>query len=105
MLEVFIIGLLIVNSLLLLWFFSTFKNTLGKILFKRDLTPVQFDDIVFLKSKLLGGLTGCWICCSFWLSFIIGIAMLIGFNMPIYWPIMTFLSYPCFCYLFYKAIK
>jgi hypothetical protein len=101
----FILGLLNVNSLLLLWFFSPIKNTLGKIFFKRDLMPDQFDDFIFVKNKVLGELISCWICCSFWLSIIIGVAYTVILQLPIFWPLITFLSYPGLSYIFYSFIK
>jgi hypothetical protein len=104
LLLIFGFGLLAVNSLLLLWFFSPLKISLGKILFKKVLMPHEFDDYISLKNNWLGELIACWICCSFWLSLIIGFVLMVMFSLPLYWPILTFLGYPCLCYLFYKKI-
>jgi len=101
----FLLGLLNVNSLLTLWFFSPIKNTIGKIFFKKDLSPMQFDDYLFVKNKILGELTSCWICCSFWLSLLVGAAYTFIFSLSPLWPLLTFLSYPCISYLFYIIVK
>ena len=101
----YIICSFILNSLLVLWFKSPFKNTLGKFLFKKDLTSDQFDDRVFLKNKILGKLTSCWVCCSYWLSLLIGIVWVILFAYPYYWPFLLFFTLPFISYLFYSHIK
>jgi hypothetical protein len=101
----YIISVLVVNSLLLLWFFSPFKTSLGKIIFKKDLTVDQFDDIIFIKNKVFGQLTSCWICCSFWLSLIVGIVWVAFFSFPCYWPFLLFFTIPCLSYIFYTYIK
>jgi hypothetical protein len=101
-LEIYILGLLIVNSLLLLWFFSPLKTTLGKILFKKYLLPDEFDDLVSLKSPFLGQLFSCFICCSFWLSLIIGLIATLIFNFLWVYPFVTFFTYPGICFVFYK---
>jgi hypothetical protein len=101
----FILGNLIVNSLLLLWFFSPFKTTLSEIFLGKFLMPLEFDDYVFSKNKVLGKLVSCWICCSFWLSLLVGYIISIIFNLTIFWCVVTFLCYPAICYLFYIAVK
>ena len=101
----FILGLLTVNSLLLLWFFSPIKTTISEIFLKKMLMPLEFDDYVFTKNKVLGKLVSCWICCSFWLSLAVGIFFTIAFNLPVYWPLITYFCYPCLCYLFNVIIK
>lgn len=101
----YILGLLTVNSLLLLWFFSPIKTTLSEIFLKKSLMPLEFDDIVYVKSKILGKLTTCWICLSFWTSLITGTVMALIFNLSAFWPLVTFVSYPCLCYIFYTMVK
>jgi len=101
----YLIGLLTVNSVLLLWFFSPLKITLGKILFKKDLMPDQFDDIIFIKSKILGKLISCFICLSFWLSLVVGLVFTVLFSLPLWWPFLIFFTYPSICYLYYSNIK
>lgn len=105
MITFYFIGLLIVNSLLLLWFFSPIKNTIGKIIFKKDLMPTEFDDLLFTKNKFLCKLSSCWICCSYWLSLAVGAFFMLCFSLPFYWPFLTYFTYPAFCYLFYTSIR
>ena len=101
----YILGLLFVLSLLILWFFSPLKTSLGKILFKKVLMPHEFDDYISLKSQNLGILISCWVCCSFWLSLLIGIIFMFVSNLPWYYPLVTYLSYPGICYLYYAFVK
>lgn len=101
----YIAGCLAVCSLLLLWFISPLKITLAKIFFKKDiLMPEEFDDILFLKNKLLGKLTACWICLSFWLSLLIGCFITVLSDCAWYTPLVTFLTYPSIAYLFKQVI-
>jgi hypothetical protein len=98
-------GLTSVLSLLTLWFFSPFKSTLGKIIFKKELMPHEFDDFVYLKNNFLGTLVSCWICCSFWASLAIGVVSLFLIpGLTFFYPGITFLTYPSFCYIFYKFV-
>ena len=101
----YILGCLAVCSILLLWFVSPFKTTLGEIIFKKNLTPLQFDDVLFLKSPFLGKLVSCWICCSFWTSLIVGFILVLAFNTPLYTPLVTFFTYPALAYIFKTLIK
>lgn len=99
-------GVLGVCSFLLLWFVSPLKITLAKIIFKKDIVVLdEFDDILFLKNKILGKLTACWVCLSFWLSLLVGIVLLIGFGSVWYMPLLTFLTYPSIAYIFKIIIK
>lgn len=103
LISIYILGLLAVNSLLLLWFFSPFKVTLGKIIFKKTLMPHEFDDRVYLINNFIGELISCFICCSFWSSLAIGIlARLIYTELPWFYPLLTFFTYPSICYIFNK---
>lgn len=101
----FILGLSIVNSLLLLWFFSPIKITLSELFLGKSLMPLEFDDYVYSKSKFFGKLNTCWICCSFWLSLTVGVIFCYVSSLTLLWPLITFLSYPAFCYIFYTFIK
>jgi len=97
----FFTGSLIVSSLLLLWFGSPLKITLGKLFLKRNfITNNEFDDFLFMRSPFLGKLTSCWICLSFWLSLATGIAFVVLINAPAVTPLLTFLVYPSLCYIF-----
>ena len=97
----YILGYLILNSWLLLWFVSPLKSTIGSVILKREVSNVDFDDYIFIKSKFLSKLLSCWICMSFWSSLVIG--FLLTFN--IIWAVMCFLTYPCLAYIFYSYIK
>jgi len=102
----FFTGSLIVSSLLLLWFGSPLKITLGKLLFKKIfITNNEFDDFLFMRSPFLGKLTSCWICLSFWLSLLVGISFVCLINAPIATPLLTFLVYPSLCYIFKSITK
>jgi len=101
-----IIGGLQVFSLMVLWFLSPLKLTLGKILFKQNYnSPNQFDDKLFVKNNILGTISGCIICMSFWTSLSLGIVYAIIFQLPVYYPIITFLTYPGACYYLFSKIK
>jgi hypothetical protein len=102
----FFLGIPVVCSLLLLWFISPLKLTLGKIFFKQNfLSLEQFDDFLFIKAPILGKLLSCWICCSFWLSLAVGLFSVVLLDQPLWYPILTFLTYPSLCYLFKATIK
>lgn len=101
----YILGLLVVNSLLLLWFFSPLKTTISEIFLKKTLMPFEFDDWLYLRNKFFGELLSCWVCCSFWLSLMVGGFFVIFFGYFWYYPILTFLTYPSLCYLYKKAIS
>lgn len=101
----YIIGFLNVLSALLLWFFSPLKITIGKIIFKKELSFMEFDDFLFIKNKFIGELLSCWICCSFWLSLLVGILYTLTLSLPFFWPLLTFSTYPALCYIYYVFVK
>lgn len=102
----YIVGCLAVCSTLLLWFASPLKITLAKLFFRKDiLLPGEFDDILFLKNKIIGKLTACWICLSFWLSLFVGIILTLLFSCTWYMPLITFFTYPCLAYIFKTIAK
>lgn len=100
MVQIYLLGLLTVNSLLLLWFYSPLKTTISEIFLKKTLMPHEFDDWLFIKNKILGKLLSCWICCSFWLSLFVGFIAQVIFILPCYYFLITFFTYPCLCYIF-----
>lgn len=103
--DFFVAGLFFLCSILLLWFVSPLKLTLAKILFKKDiLVPSDFDDILYLKAPLVGKLSGCWICTSFWTSLVLGIIFVL-MGQPLHTPLVTFLGYPGLAYIFKTIIK
>jgi hypothetical protein len=97
----FILGLLVTNSLLILWFFSPLYTTLSKIfLGKEDIyTFDQFIDFIAIKSYTLSTLLSCWICMSFWLSLIVGSFFMLSFNLPLWYPLLTYFTYPSILFL------
>lgn len=103
--NIFAAGILAVLSCLVLWFKSPLKLTLGKIIFKQNFNNLEeFDDWLFMKNKFLGKLLSCWICCSFWLSLLVGVFLVLFFNATVYSPLITFFCYPSIAYLYYKFI-
>jgi hypothetical protein len=100
----YILGLAAVNSLLLLWFYSPLKTTISEIFLKKTLMPHEFDDWLFIKNQFLGKLLSCWICCSFWLSLIVGLFIQLFYGFLFTFCVITFLTYPSFCYLYKKII-
>jgi len=105
MIILYILGLLGVNSILLLWFMSPLKTTLSELLLGKTLMPYEFDDWLFIKNKFLGKLLSCWICCSFWLSLLVGLFSVILFGGVWYYPLITFFTYPSVCYIFKRLVS
>ena len=102
----FILGFLCTSSLLLLWFYSSLKTTLAKILFKEQITNNdQFEDLIVIrwKSENLSHLSSCYICMSFWTSLVVGCGMTL-LGSPNYMPLITFFTYPCLCYAMKKYV-
>jgi hypothetical protein len=96
----YILGLLITNSLLILWFFSPISSSIGKYFLKKDNIYVldHLIDLIAIKSHFFATLLSCWICLSFWLSLIIGFIFTIINNYPYWFPILTYFSYPAILY-------
>ena len=94
-------GLLIVNSFLILWFYSPLPNSIGKLFLKRDNIYVLDDliDIIAIKNQFLSTLLSCWVCMSFWLSLIVGFVFMFIFGLPWWYPILTYLTYPSILFL------
>jgi len=92
----YLAGLFSVNSLLILWFYSPLSSSIAKYFFKKDNVSNldDFLDFIYIKNEILGKLLSCWICMSFWISLIVGIILVICFNLPLYFPILTFFTYP-----------
>lgn len=98
---IYFLGLLIVNSLLILWFYSPLVNSISKYFLKRnDIFSVdQLADLIAIKSSFFSTLISCWICLSFWLSFIVGLFFTMIYDMPWYYPLLTYFTYPSMLYL------
>lgn len=102
--EIYIVGYLTVQTLLVLWFYSPLRITLGQVFFDKDLYTIdQFETRLLLKSTILGKLLSCYICTSFWVSLGTGVAFILFCSAPVLWPVITALTYPAICYL-YKRV-
>lgn len=101
MIWIYLSGLLVVNSLLILWFYSPIANSIGKIFLKRNNIYVLDDllDIIAIKSQFLSTLLSCWICLSFWLSLIVGFVFMFYFELPWWYPLLTYFTYPSILFL------
>ena len=98
-------GLLITCSSLLLWFYSPLKITLGQLFLNKNLYSIdQVETAVMLINPWLGKLISCFICCSFWISLIVGFIIMLIQNLPWYFPILTFFTYPSLAYLYKHLI-
>ncbi|NBO98992.1 MAG: hypothetical protein EBU90_02520 [Proteobacteria bacterium] len=104
MIVFYLTGLGVTLTALTIWFFGPLKATLGQIFFDKNIyTNDQFETAMLVKYPLLGKLLSCYVCCSFWLSFLIGVGLLLIFNLPCYFPFLTWFTYPCIAYL-YKSL-
>jgi hypothetical protein len=101
----YIAGLGITQTLLLIWFYSPLKTTITQFFLRKDAVDGElFDTWLLLKSPLVGKLLGCYFCCSFWASLIIGIGSMYCFDLPHFYPFITWLTYPSLTYLYKKII-
>lgn len=101
----FILGYLIVQTILVIWFYSPLRITIGQLFFdKKIYTTDQFETYVLTINLNLGKLLSCYVCFSFWTSLITGcIGAIFVYNMQFIVPVITCLTYPAICYL-YKSI-
>lgn len=101
----YIFGYLIVQTILVIWFYSPLRISIGQLFFDKNMYMTDhFETHVLALNPLLGKLLSCYICFSFWTSLFIGSVgsfFLYGMNFVI--PIITALTYPSLCYL-YKSI-
>jgi hypothetical protein len=104
----YFVGLLTVLSLLVLWFYSPLKTTISEMFLGKTLMPHEFDDWLYFKNKWAGKLATCWICCSFWLSLVVGTIITILFSSVIIFngfALITFFTYPAIAFLYYKIVN
>ena len=99
----YFIGLGVTLTLLLIWFYSPLRSSIGWLVNKNINSNSDFETWLLLKTPFLGKLLGCYICCSFWLSLIIGLLFWYFFKLSLCFPILTWLTYPSLAYL-YKTI-
>jgi len=102
-LQVYATGLLITLTILLIWFYSPFKSTIGGFLSPQIYLNEQFDTYLLVRNKWIGKLASCYICFSFWTSLIVGFITSIVFNYSILYSLLTAFTYPAIAYL-YKAL-
>jgi hypothetical protein len=101
----YIEGLLITWTILLIWFYSPIKITLGQLFIDKNLYSTdQVETAVMIKNKWLGKLISCYICCSFWTSLAVGIILKLILDLPGYFPLLTWFTYPSLSYLYKKII-
>jgi len=97
-------GLLITWTILLIWFYSPLKVTLGQLFIDKNLySNDQVETAMLIKNKWLGKLLSCYICFSFWTSLLVGLFFVKTTEVPWYFSLLTWFTYPSLCYL-YKAI-
>jgi len=107
MITAFFLGLLVTNTLLLIWFYSPLRITLSHLFISKDINSYdEFETFMLFKFPIIGKLLSCFICCSFWTSFIVGciFAILLS-NVPVFFPVITALTYPGLCYMYKTFIE
>jgi len=101
----YIQGLFITWTIVLIWFYSPLKVTLGQLLIDKNLySNDQVETAILLKNAWLGKLLSCYICFSFWTSLIVSLNLYLLFNLPKHFIFLTWFSYPSLCYLYKKII-
>lgn len=102
---IYLLGLLITTTLLLIWFYSPLRITIGQLFIDKDMyTFDQFETYLLLKNVWIGKLLSCYICSSFWLSIFIGLIFVLLGYASIIFPLITGLTYPSICYVYKKMI-
>ncbi len=101
----YIAGYLIVQTILLIWFYSPLRITIGQLFLDKNMYMTdQFETYMLTLNPFLGKLLSCYICFSFWVSLIVGcVGSLLLYDTMAVIPCITALTYPCICYL-YKSI-
>lgn len=102
----YILGLLAVWNILVIWFYSPMRITIGQLLFSKDLyTFDQFETYIMSKNIWIGKLLSCFICFSFWTSLLLGICFYFIFSLPLFFPLLTCLTYPGICFFVKSFIE
>jgi len=101
--QTYLIGLLITLTVLLIWFYSPLKSTIGSFLSPQIYLNEQFDTYLLVRNKWIGKLASCYICFSFWTSLGVGFVMSLVCNYSVLYSFLTALTYPSIAYL-YKAL-
>lgn len=97
-------GLLTTWTVLLIWFYSPLKVTLGQLFINKNLyTDDQVETAIMIKNKWLGKLLSCYICFSFWTSLVVGGFIKLYNHLDWSFVFLAWFTYPSLCYL-YKAL-
>jgi len=97
-------GLLTTWTVLLIWFYSPLKVTLGQLFIHKNLySNDQVETAIMIRNKWLGKLASCYICFSFWTSLLVGLFLKFENNLSWKFIFLTWFTYPSLCYL-YKSI-
>lgn len=101
----YIVGYLIVQTILVIWFYSPLRITIGQLFIDKNMYMTDhFETYMLTLNPYIGKLLSCYICFSFWASLLVGcIVSFFLYDMSIKIPLITALTYPCVCYL-YKSI-
>lgn len=98
-------GLLITWTILLIWFYSPLKVTLGQLFIHKNLyTDDQVETAIMIKNIWLGKLLSCYICFSFWTSLLVGLLFKILDNLSWSFVALCWFTYPSLCYLYKRII-
>lgn len=106
MITTYLLGLFITWNILVIWFYSPLRITIGQFLFDSNLyTFDQFETYVMSKNIWIGKLLSCFICFSFWTSLFIGAVFFYIFSTPCAFPLLTCLTYPGICFFLKNIIE
>lgn len=103
--ETYTIGLLITLTVLLIWFYSPLKSTIGGVISPQIYLNEQFDTFLLVRNKWVGKLSSCYICFSFWTSLIVGVITSIICDYNILYSLLTAFTYPAIAYLYKSLIE
>lgn len=100
----YFVGLLTTLTILVIWFYSPLRITLGQLFIDKNLYSLdQVETAILIKNKWIGKLLSCYICFSFWTSLLVGLFLYKTLDLPGYFPFLTWFTYPSIAYL-YKSI-
>lgn len=104
MITYYISALGVTLTLLLIWFYSPFRSTIGHLFLSKSISSNEdFETALLFKTPFLGKLLSCFICSSFWCSLGIGTLFWYVLNLPNYFPFLCWFTFPSIAYL-YKSI-
>jgi hypothetical protein len=103
--QTYLTGLLVTLTILLIWFYSPLKSTIGGFLSPEIYLNEQFDTYLLVRNKWIGKLASCYICFSFWTSMLVGLITAIMYNYSFLYGLLTALTYPSVAYLYKTWIE